>query len=43
MTAYDEVQDKQPQNMACCHIDYIKWKNIVECHVQQGLSDLPLK
>lgn len=39
----DGVQDMLPQNMLPWHIEYFKLKELEKCHVQKGLSDIPLK
>lgn len=39
----DGVQDMLPQNMAPQHIGCFKLKESEKRHVQEGVSDLPLK
>ena len=37
----DTIQDMLPLNMGPWHIEYFKWKEFENWHVQEGLSDHP--
>ena len=39
----DGGQDTLPPNMVFWHVEYFKLKEFDKQHVQEGLSDLPLK